>query len=98
MILFFTGQWCVPCRIMKRNVWADDQVTAAVNSSFVPVTIDVDDRNSEAPMLRYHVGQTPKTIVTDSSGNVLEQREGGLSKTEFLAMLKDLKLPVRPDR
>lgn len=43
IILFFTGKWCVPCRIMKRQVWADEQVTALVNAAFIPVTIDVDD-------------------------------------------------------
>ena len=48
IILFFTGKWCVPCRIMKRTVWADEQVTALVNASFIPVTIDVDDPGSTA--------------------------------------------------
>ncbi|MGB0715788.1 MAG: thioredoxin family protein, partial [Phycisphaerae bacterium] len=31
VILYFTGTWCVPCRIMKRQVWADEEVMAAVN-------------------------------------------------------------------
>ena len=33
---------------MKRTVWADEQVTALVNASFIPVTIDVDDPGSTA--------------------------------------------------
>ncbi len=87
MILFFTGHWCVPCRIMKRNVFADEQVAAAVNSSFIPVALYADDPNSETAMLRYNVGNTPTTVVTDPSGKTLDQRQGGLGKTEFLAML-----------
>lgn len=35
MVLYFTATWCVPCRIMKRNVWADEQVTAEVNAAVV---------------------------------------------------------------
>ena len=62
IILFFTGKWCVPCRIMKRTVWADEQVTASVNSSFIPVTIDVDDSDATAALSRYSVGATPKTM------------------------------------
>ncbi len=90
MILFFTGKWCVPCRVMKRNVWADKQVTATVNAAFIPVTIDVDDPNAAAAMSRYKVGATPSTIITDPQGNVLQQKQGGIGKTEFLELLGTL--------
>ena len=72
---------------MKRTVWADEQVTASVNKSFIPVTIDVDDSESAAVRSRYSVGVTPSTIITDSNGIVLQHKVGGLSKTDFLEML-----------
>ena len=87
IILFFTGKWCVPCRIMKRTVWADEQVTALVNKSFIPVMIDVDYSDSAAVRSRYSVGVTPSTIITDSNGNVLQQKTGGVGKADFLEML-----------
>jgi len=88
IILFFTGKWCVPCRIMKRIVWADDLVTATVNAKFVPVLIDVADPGAADALRRYNVGSTPKTVITDPEGNVLRQKEGGMSKTEFLKLLQ----------
>lgn len=88
MILFFTGTWCVPCRIMKRNVWADNQVAAAVNQAFVPVMIDVDHPEAAALMRRYSVISTPSTIVTDASGQVLRQQHGAMNKATFLEMLE----------
>jgi thioredoxin 1 len=90
IILFFTGKWCSPCRIMKREVWADEQVMATVNAAFIPVTIDVDNSNTAATLSRYGVGATPNTIITDSQGNVLQQREGGMSKANFLELLGKL--------
>jgi thioredoxin 1 len=87
ILLFFTGTWCVPCRIMKRNVWADPQVTASVNGAFIPVTIDVDDPESVPILRRYAVVVTPNTIITDPKGIVLQQRQGGLNKADFLKML-----------
>jgi len=86
-ILFFTGKWCVPCRIMKRNVWADEQVTAAVNARFICVMIDVGDPDAAEALSRYRVGPTPTTIITDPQGEVLQQVEGGIGKTEFLERL-----------
>ena len=87
IILFFTGKWCVPCRIMKRNVWADEQVTTSVNAAFIPVTIDVDVPDAAAVLRRYNVGSTPNTILTDSQGNVLQQKEGAIGKAEFLELI-----------
>ena len=88
IILFFTGKWCVPCKIMKRQVWADDQVMNIVNAAFIPVTIDVDDPDNAAVLVRYNVGGTPITIVTDPNGNALQWRVGGIGKSEFLELLR----------
>lgn len=87
MILYFTGKWCVPCRIMKRQVWADPQVTASVNSQFIPVAIDVGNPDDAAVLTRYNVSGSPVTIVTDPQGNVLRWRAGGIGKSEFLELL-----------
>ena len=73
---------------MKRQVWADDQVMKIVNSEFIPVTIDVDDPDNAAILVRYNVGGTPITIVTDPNGNALQWRVGGISKSEFLELLR----------
>ncbi|MGE3181978.1 MAG: thioredoxin family protein [Phycisphaerae bacterium] len=93
MILFFTAKWCVPCKIMKRQVWADQQVTVAVNGHFIPVTIDVDNPENAALLERYNVGSTPLTIVTDPHGNALQWRVGGIGKREFLKLLKTSNSP-----
>jgi thioredoxin 1 len=90
MILFFTGKWCSPCRIMKRQVWADEQVMNTVNAAFIPVTIDVDNPNAAVTLSRYGVGATPTTIITDSKGNVLQQKLGGMTKADFLDLLGQL--------
>lgn len=89
MILFFTGQWCVPCRIMKRTVWADDEVESVVNAGFTPMLIDVGEPGEFSEVLeRYQAYHTPTTIITDAEGNVIEHVQGAMSKSEFLALLK----------
>mgnify|MGYP001814276827 CR=1 FL=1 len=89
MILFFTGKWCVPCRIMKRTVWADDKVESVVNAGFTPILIDVGETGESSEALeRYNVYVTPTTIIADAEGNVLEQVQGAMSKSEFLALLE----------
>ena len=91
IILFCTGKWCVPCRIMKRNVWADAEVAATVKAGFTPVMIELDDPNAAETVSRYHVSATPTTIITDPQGNILERAEGGMGKTFFLGWLGKMK-------
>ena len=88
MILYFTGKWCVPCRIMKRQVWADVEVATSVNSQFIPVSIDLDNPDDAPLLARYNVGGAPVTIITDPQGNALRWRAGGIGKSEFLELLR----------
>ncbi len=88
MILYFTGEWCSPCRIMKRQVWADDEVKTLANSQFIPVAIDVDNPENAAVLARYKVGGAPVTIITDPQGKALHWRVGGIDKSEFLEFLE----------
>lgn len=90
MLLFFTGDWCVPCRIMKREVFADKEVMKVVNAQVVPVMINIDDPNAKELVKHYKVGGTPITIFTDHQGEVLDYAFGKLGKTKFLEMLKNL--------
>ncbi len=73
---------------MKRNLWGDPEVAAAVNTGFTAVMIEVDDPASVAGLSCYQLGATPTTIITDSRGTVLEQIEGGVTKSEFLELLR----------
>lgn len=72
---------------MKREVWADEQVTASVNEQFIPVLVDVDDADDAEILDRYNVVGAPVTIITDPQGNVLHWREGGIGKSDFLEFL-----------
>ncbi len=87
IILYFTATWCVPCRVMKRQVWADSQVMKLVNAEFVPVAIDVDEPKNADVMAAYNIKGSPVTIVCDSHGKALNWRAGGISKSVFLELL-----------
>lgn len=96
LLLFFTGKWCVPCRIMKRTIFADEQVKDSVNAAFSPVTIDIDDPSAAGTVGRYSVRGTPVVIVTDPQGNVLQWKDGGMGKAEFLEWIGNAKRSALP--
>lgn len=90
LLLFFTTEWCVPCRVMKREVFADREVMQAVNASVVPVMLHAGEPGTDAVFDRYQVGGTPVLVFTDPAGTVLDFEVGRIGKTRFLDMLDDL--------
>ncbi|WP_439132474.1 thioredoxin family protein [Polaribacter sp.] len=90
IMLFFTGKWCSPCRIMKREVFADHQVIKAIEDKFVPVEINIDDPNAEALVKQYNIGATPTTIFVSPEGKVINYAVGKVGKTKFLEMIVNL--------
>ena len=48
--------------------------------------------SSEA-LERYKVYATPTTIITDAEGNVLEQVQGAMRKSEFLKLIEKPRVP-----
>ena len=88
-ILFFTGKWCSPCRIMKREVFADNEVEKIINSQFTAVMIDIDNPRSKELVNYYKIGATPTTIIIDSKGKVLDYSVGKIGKKKFLEMLSN---------
>lgn len=93
MVLYFTAKWCVPCRVMKRQVWADVQVMELVNAKFIPVAIDVADPENAEIMTSYKIAGSPVTVVCESQGKVVDWRTGGISKSEFLELLDSPHFP-----
>lgn len=91
IILYFTGKWCVPCRVMKRRVWADEEVESLVNAQFIPLSIDLDSPDNAELLTRYNVRGAPVVIVTDPLGNAMRWRAGGMEKAEFLELLREPK-------
>ncbi len=94
LILFFTGAVCSPCQIMKRQVWADDEVMAEVNEAFIPVMFEVGSSRAADAESQYGVRATPTTIFADPDGNLLHHKQGKVSKADFLDLLGKLNPPV----
>ena len=90
IMVFFTAEWCSPCRIMKRQVFADEEVERIINSQLTPVIIDVDNPNTKELVTYFNIGITPTTIILDSHGDVLDYAVGKIDKMKFLEMLKNV--------
>ena len=88
ILLYFTGDWCPPCRQMSRWTWPDDQVEQLVMSSFVPFQIDVADPYEQNPIAaRYNVHMFPTIIVADAEGVPIGVLPGYIAPSVLVKLL-----------
>jgi thioredoxin 1 len=88
ILTVFGAGWCPPCRQMKREVWPDATVSALVESKFVPLYVDIDDKTQAEIVAGYQIRGIPAVLVLDAQGQV-EQRRNTMSRSETLKFLKD---------
>lgn len=91
----FTAEWCAPCKMLDRDGWADPQVAALVNESFVAARVV--DRTREdgknAPWIdelqqRYRVNAFPTLVVAAADGREIAIAHGFSGKANLLRFLE----------
>ncbi|MDP9173742.1 MAG: DUF255 domain-containing protein [Planctomycetota bacterium] len=86
VLLDLGTQWCHWCHVMDDQTYANDQVIALINASYVPVRVDADARLDLAG--RYEDYGWPATIVFNPSGGEIVKRRGYLAPNEMISMLR----------
>ena len=69
VLLTLTASWCHWCHVMDQTSYSDPRVIDLVNSQFIPVKVDVDQRPDVSR--RYNQGGFPSLAILDDQGNLL---------------------------
>ncbi len=72
VLLTLGATWCHWCHVMDENAYSDPRVIDLVNSRFIPVRVDVDQRPDIS--LRYNQGTYPSVAFLTGDGEFLAGR------------------------
>ncbi len=86
ILLDLTAVWCHACHVMEDTTYSRRDVITLVNSEFIPIRVDTDQRPDIDA--RYRSGGWPTTVVIMHSGEVLFQANF-LEPDELHAALQD---------
>ena len=101
----FSAEWCGPCRVMAREVFADRKAAQTINNLFVPVRV-LDRQREEgrnppdvaALEARYRIEAFPTLIVVDPAGGEPAKVEGYPGKSALIQELSRLGVQARIQR
>ena len=102
MLYDFTADWCPPCRSLQRQVFADPEAAAEIESRFVPVRVldrqREEGRNArwvDSLQARYRVNSFPTLIVTDADGRESTRIEGFMGRDATFGQLRGTGVSLR---
>ena len=71
----FSAEWCGPCKVMEREVFANARLAAMINSRFIPVRVidrrqedSVNPPEVDALQKRYGIHAFPTVVIADAKG------------------------------
>ena len=75
-MVFFTADWCPPCKTLKAGAFKSEKVGEATNK-VIPIYVDL-TKNGAHPKLvkKYGVSGIPKVVYCDPKGEVLKEMSG----------------------
>ena len=72
VLLTLGATWCHWCHVMDQQAYSDRRVIDLINSRFIPVRVDVDQRPDIS--LRYNQGTYPSVVILSGNGEFLAGR------------------------
>ena len=69
VLLALTATWCHWCHVMDQTSYSDPQVISLIDSRFIPVRVDVDQRPDISHL--YNQGGFPSVAVLDDRGELI---------------------------
>jgi thiol:disulfide interchange protein len=98
----FTADWCPPCRLMQREIFADPQAAAELNRRFVPVRVldrmREEGRNPpwvDSLQTRFHVSAFPTLVIMRADGGTPVPIEGYLGRDLTLDRIDQVRVRLR---
>lgn len=83
-VLYFSADWCAPCKAFKPVV---QQVSQQLGISVNYVNVDYDASLAQ----KYSISSIPTIIITDDQGNSKYKNSGVMSKDQLVTVLSQFK-------
>jgi len=79
-------KWCLPCQMMKEDVYTDKYIGEYMNHNFISYMVDAEKANGPNMTVIFNVEAYPTLLFLNTKGKVLERKTGAAYHTELKSM------------
>ncbi|RYU95571.1 thioredoxin family protein [Emticicia agri] len=76
IILDFWATWCIPCRKMEKETFADPDFAAYINKNFLVYKVNIDTFDGMDIADRYNIDAYPTLVLLDSKNKYINRYKG----------------------
>jgi thioredoxin-related protein len=99
--------WCVPCKMMEKEVYTNDSVSNFANSNFISVKVQMDTSKADNETIKkwysnahsinkeYEVRAYPTFLFVSSTGELVHKAEGYYQVQKFVELMADALNPEK---
>src|SRR5215213_8344637 len=78
--------WCLPCKIIEKEVFAAKEVSDVYQPKFISLKVDMEKGEGIELRKKFNVNSFPTLIYLNSSGQVVNKVSSALSKEQFIEL------------
>lgn len=95
VMLYYTADWCAPCKMMERDVFSDSTLITALNQDYLFYKVDYDSDNGRELNKTYRTNGIPAFFVLDQTGKQQYSFTSYQSVPDFFQRLTEAKEPEK---
>lgn len=80
--------WCGPCKMLKKNTFADQEVAGFFNENFINITVDAEKGLGPKLAKTYRISGYPTLIITNHKGEPVLYTMGYLNAKQIIDFAK----------
>lgn len=89
LLLTFSADWCMPCKVMEETVFKDNQIVSHLNEHFVEMKVDIDDFDGINLKQHFKVERVPTFIMLNKNDEIVGRYSRSMSTEKMLKILKN---------
>lgn len=82
----FYTDWCLPCKMMEKDVFVDKELGLFFNTHFINLKVNAEKGNGINLAQIFEIKAYPTLLFLNEKGQVLERKEGAAYHTELKAI------------